>query len=74
MLGASSLSIFCAHLVLVLLALALFGASDPARPVWLDVALLAGSFALLWALAWLLLALDRWRARRRVAVTAPASL
>ena len=73
-LGTSSLSIFCAHLVLVLLALVLFGASDPARPVWLDVALLAGSFALLWALAWLLLALDRWRARRRVAVTAPASL
>ncbi len=74
-LGASSLSIFCAHLVLVLLALALFGASDPARPIWLDVALLAGSFALLYGLAVVLLKLDRWRAAQRSrAMAAPVAV
>ena len=69
-LGASSLSIFCAHLVLVLLALALFGASEPQRPVWLDVALLVGSFALLYSLAVVLLKFDGWRAARRYRTTA----
>ncbi len=72
-LGASSLSIFCAHLVLVLLALALFGASDPARPVWLDVALLAGTYALLYGLAMVLLAFDAWRKARRGKSTAAPS-
>jgi len=37
--------------VMVLLALALFGASRPERPLALDAALLVATFAALWAVA-----------------------
>ena len=50
-LGAASLPVFCTHLVMVLLALALFGASRPERPLALDAALLVATFAALWAVA-----------------------
>jgi hypothetical protein len=49
--GTASLPVFCAHLVVVLLALAVFGPSTPERPLWLDVALLVGTFAVLYAVA-----------------------
>lgn len=62
-LGAASLPVFCAHLVLVLLALALFGESRPDRPVWIDVALLTFVFAALYAVA----LVSRWFDRRRAA-------
>ncbi len=50
-LGAASLPVFCAHLVIVLLALALFGSQYDHRPWEVDVALLIGTFAALYAVA-----------------------
>jgi hypothetical protein len=49
--GASSLSVFCAHLVAVLLVLATFGGSQTARPAWGDALLLAVIFAGLYGVA-----------------------
>lgn len=49
-LGAASLPVFCAHLVLALAALALLGADD-AQPLWLDLAVLAASLAALHRIA-----------------------
>ncbi len=46
-LGRATLPAFCAHLVVCLIALALFGAANAARPVWLDIALLAAAFGLI---------------------------
>ena len=48
-LGRATLPAFCAHLVVCMLALAFFGAANPARPVWIDVALLAAAFAAVFA-------------------------
>jgi peptidoglycan/LPS O-acetylase OafA/YrhL len=49
-LGAASLPVFCAHLVIVLLALAL--ATDPAESsIWMDLALIGGSFTVLYVVA-----------------------
>jgi len=62
-LGAASLPVFCAHLVLAMLALAVFGAATPDRPWALDVALLAGSYLVLYGVACASAAIDR-RARR----------
>ncbi len=50
-LGAASLPVFCAHLIIVLLALALFGGVEDHRPLWLDVLIVVVSFALLWMVA-----------------------
>jgi hypothetical protein len=50
-LGAASLPVFCAHLVICLLALAFFGDQYTARGWDVDVALLIGSFAALYAVA-----------------------
>jgi hypothetical protein len=58
-LGAASLPVFCAHLVVVLLVLALFGADPKLRPVWLDALLLIGCFAVLIMVARITLRLDR---------------
>jgi hypothetical protein len=52
-LGAAALPVFCAHLVMVLLVLALFGPARPDRPGWIDIALLAVTFAVLYGVAWL---------------------
>lgn len=49
--GAASLPVFCAHLVVVLLVLAVFGSNPFDRPWWLDGLLLAGCFAVLYAVA-----------------------
>jgi hypothetical protein len=66
-LGAASLPVFCAHLVLALLALALFGAPVAGRPLWMDAAILGVSFALLYGVALLSQELDRQAAAGRKA-------
>ena len=58
-LGAASLPVFCAHLVLALLALALAGEPRPERPLAIDLAILVLSFAALYAVALISRALDR---------------
>lgn len=63
--GAASLPVFCAHLVLALLALALFGAPAPGRPLWIDAFILVGSFGALYAIALLSQELDRQAAERK---------
>ena len=50
-LGAASLPVFCAHLVLVLLALALVGEPTAERALWVDLSLLAACFAALTVVA-----------------------
>jgi hypothetical protein len=50
-LGAASLPVFCAHLVIVLLVLALLGANPLTHAWWVDAALLAGCFSALYAVA-----------------------
>ena len=51
LLGQQSLPVFCAHLVLAMLALVVFGAIDPKRPWSIDLALLAGCFGVLYGVA-----------------------
>jgi hypothetical protein len=70
-LGAASLPVFLAHLVLALLALALFGAPSPARPWALDIGILVGGFAMLYGVALLSQELDRQRANLLRASPAP---
>lgn len=50
-LGAASLPVFCAHLVIVLLALAVAGDPTSEIPLWVDVALIGGSIAVLYTIA-----------------------
>lgn len=50
-LGRATLPAFCAHLLVCLLVLAVFGAANPARPIWVDVALLAAALAAMFAAA-----------------------
>jgi len=49
--GQSSLSVFCAHLVLVLLALCVVGVATPARSSWVDAVLYIGSVIVLYGVA-----------------------
>lgn len=49
--GTASLPVFCAHLVLVLVALALVGAPTATRPWSVDVLLLLGCMAVLYSVA-----------------------
>ena len=49
--GSASLPVFCAHLVAVLLVLALYGDDQMARPWWGDALLLVAVFAWLYAVA-----------------------
>jgi hypothetical protein len=49
-LGAASLPVFCAHLVIVLLVLAL-GSDQAESSIWIDLALIAGSFSVLYVIA-----------------------
>lgn len=56
-LGAASLAVFCAHLVVVLLVLGLLG--DAPRPWLHDIALLIACFATLYAVARITLWVDR---------------
>lgn len=50
-LGAASLPVFCAHLAIVLVALAVVGESHPGRPLWFDPLMLALSIGALYAVA-----------------------
>ena len=59
LLGRASLPVFCAHLVLAMLILVSFGAIDPKRPWAVDLALLVGCFAVLYAVARLSEQVDR---------------
>ncbi|MBC7681008.1 MAG: OpgC domain-containing protein, partial [Ferruginibacter sp.] len=58
-LGAASLSVFAAHLAIVLLALAILGADPYAHAWWIDAALLLTCFGGLYGVARLSLRLDR---------------
>jgi len=51
LLGEQSLPVFCAHLVLAMLTLVVFGAIDPKRPWSIDLALLVGCFGVLYLVA-----------------------
>lgn len=57
--GAASLPVFCAHLVLVLLALSLFGESKPERPVWIDVALYVSGLLVMYLTALVTLEIEK---------------
>jgi hypothetical protein len=52
-LGAASLPVFCVHLAAVLAALAVVGDDQGFTSIWLDLALLAVTFCLLYVTAWL---------------------
>ena len=66
--GSASLAVFCAHLVIVLLVLSLFG-SVMSRPWHVDLPLLAVALTALWGAGRLTL----WWEQRPARVTAPAS-
>lgn len=65
LLGRASLPVFCAHLVVALLALALAGEALPERPWSIDALILVGGFALLFAVALASDTIDRRVAARR---------
>ncbi len=69
-LGAASLPVFCTHIVIALLTLAVFGEASPQRPWLADVAILAGAFAVLYAVALVSAAIDRRAARVRAGFAA----
>ena len=52
-LGKASLTVFCAHLLICLVALLLVAEPSPAQLHWTDSALLAGTLVSLYALAWI---------------------
>lgn len=64
-LGAASLPVFCAHLVLTLIALSVLGAADAYRPLWIDVAVLGGGLAAMYAVARVSAQMDRQAAKLR---------
>ncbi len=64
-LGKASLAVFCTHLVATLLALAFVGAAVPERPLWVDLAVLAMTFAALYAVAGVSLLPARGAGKRR---------
>jgi len=67
-LGAASLAVFVAHLVIALVALAFLGSARPERPLWIDVGLFVGSFAILYLVARVTQEIDRRNAaiRKRI--------
>ena len=69
-LGAASLPVFCTHIVIALLSLAIFGEASPDRPWALDVAILSVSFALLYLVAEISRRIDRRAARVHAAYAA----
>lgn len=58
-LGAASLPVFCAHLVVVLLALSIYGESTPDRAIAVDVMLMAVGLAILYVTAVITLMIDK---------------
>ena len=78
--GTASLPVFCAHLVLALMAIALFGEQRPDRPIHIDVLIIVISFAILYGVAWVSQMLDSQAAAlagkvsaRRLAARSPGS-
>ncbi len=69
-LGAASLPVFCAHLVIALLALTVFGEPTPARPWALDIGILATCFSVLYVVARISERIDRHAARVRAGFAA----
>lgn len=63
-LGKAALPVFCAHLVVALLALAVFGATNPARPWSVDLLILFVGFYALWVVARVSLGQDRRAAKK----------
>ncbi|WP_083229142.1 OpgC domain-containing protein [Bordetella sp. H567] len=49
--GRASLSVFCAHLVIVLMVLSIVGEPSPDRPLWQDLLLFGGSVFALYVVA-----------------------
>ena len=74
LLGRASLPVFCAHLVLVLLALAYLGAARDGRSWWVDSGVLAASFAVLFVVALASDAIDRHAARVKARLKARREL
>jgi hypothetical protein len=68
-LGAASLPVFCAHLVLALLVLAVAGEPHAGRPVAMDLAILGASFAVLYAVALATRRIDRYAGGLRARAT-----
>lgn len=68
-LGKAALPVFCAHLVVALLALALFGSLRPDRPISVDLLILFAGFYCLYAVARLSLERDRRQAARKMRQT-----
>ena len=66
-LGRASLPVFCTHLVIALLALAVLGEPTSGRPVGIDIALLVTTFAVLYAVALVSGKIDAQAARVRAA-------
>lgn len=66
--GSASLVVFCAHLVIVLMVLSLFG-GVMSRPWRIDLPLLAVALTALWAAGWLTLWWDQRPARVSVAAS-----
>lgn len=65
-LGMAALPVFCAHLVVALLALAFFGSARPERPFAVDLLILFVGFYALHAVARLSLARDERKAAHKV--------
>jgi hypothetical protein len=72
-LGKASLTVFCAHLLICLVALALTDEAGGGGVQWQDVVLLAGTLAALWGVARLHLATRRIAGPLRLALSARLS-
>jgi hypothetical protein len=73
-LGSAALPVFCAHLFLVLMALAFFGSPTPERPWLTDIGILVVSFAVLFAVAKASEAIDHYSAEVRKRYAAKRAL
>lgn len=62
--GKASLPVFCAHLVIVLVVLSLFGEANPGRAFWMDPALFIGSIAVLYLVARIFLTVEAREAKK----------
>jgi hypothetical protein len=71
-LGKAALPVFCAHLVVALLALAVFGATNPARPWSVDLLILFVGFYALWVVARVSLGRDRRAAKNAARLVSPS--
>lgn len=73
-LGLAALPVFCAHLVVALLALGLFGSVRPDRPLSVDLLILVTGFYALYAVARFSVARDRRKAARKARTPGPVHM